>query len=145
MTISVVLIEDNKIFRKGVFDYLRITSDINVVGLAKNAIEGIKLTEARNPDVVVMDWVMPGMTGLEATRLMVENIPGVRVVMLTMHADVVHVQRAIESGVRGYIIKDDTTEHLVPAIKAVAAGKEYYSPRILPVVNAHRNHRDDLR
>ena len=74
------------------------------------------------------------MGGLEATRRLKERLPATRVIVLTMHADEIHVQNAVQSGASGYILKEDTVEHLIRAIRTVAGGKPYYSPRIRSII-----------
>jgi two-component system response regulator DegU len=134
MTITALLIDDNQLFREGVAEFIRIAPDIHIVGQAANGLDGFVLAEETRPDVVIMDWIMPGMGGLDATRLIKQRLPEIQVIVLTMHADEFHVKNALRGGARGYLLKEDTVEHLVQAIRTVAGGDRYFSPRLLPIV-----------
>lgn len=137
MTISIILIDDNLLFRSTVEEYLRTVSDVKIVGQAGDGVEGLSLANAVKPDVVVMDWVMPKMGGLNAARLMIGQLAGVRIVVLSMHDDEIHVRNAVQIGAYGYVLKEDTVEHLVQAIRAAAKGKQYFSPRIRSMLGNH--------
>jgi len=134
MTISVVLVDDNLLFRKTVAEYLRTVPDIQIVGEANNGMDAQVQVLAVNPQVLVMDWMMPRMGGWEALRLLRLEAPWVRVIVLSMHADEVHVQNAVQNGARGYVLKEDTVDHLPRAIRAVARGERYFSPRLEPLI-----------
>ena len=130
MAISILLIDDNIPFRQGVRTFLEMEPKFKVVGEAKDGKEGLSMVKDHNPAVVIMDWVMPGIGGLEATRLMKKNYPLIAVIILSMHADLSYVLGAIQSGAHGYIVKEDTVHHLPKAILAVHAGCSYFSPQL---------------
>ncbi len=134
MSISVLIVDDNRLFRKAVVDYLSTAPDIQIVGQASNGIDAQAQVLATQPQVVVMDLSMPRMGGLEALRLLRLQTPGLPVILFTIHNDPFHVRCAIQNGACGYVLKEDTVDHLVCAIRAAASGEKYFSPRIQPLV-----------
>jgi DNA-binding NarL/FixJ family response regulator len=130
MTIPIMVIDDNLPFRQGVHTYLGMDPEFCVVGQASSGQDGVALVESLRPSVVVMDWVMPGIGGLKAARQLRRLHPEIHVIILSMHADQVYLIEALNAGVSGYILKEDTVAHLGKAIRAVNAGKKYFSPRL---------------
>jgi DNA-binding NarL/FixJ family response regulator len=128
--IRVVLAENHTLVRKGLDALLADEPDIQVVGEAQDGREALRQVEALRPDVVLMDISMPGLNGLEATRQIVRRYAGVRVLMLTMHADEAYILEALKAGASGYLLKEAAPEELVLAIGAVARGESFLSPPI---------------
>lgn len=120
--VSVVIVEDYKLTRVGLRSTLNEYSHINVVGEAEDAVEGIKIIERLNPDVVLMDLGLPGMNGLEATIKLKEICPNTKVVILTSHERNEEVIAALGAGANAYCLKDITPETLSTVIKNVAMG-----------------------
>lgn len=120
--VSVVIVENYKLTRVGLRSTLNEYSHINVVGEAEDAVEGIKIIERLNPDVVLMDLGLPGMNGLEATIKLKEICPNTKVIILTSHERNEEVIAALGAGANAYCLKDITPETLSTVIKNVAMG-----------------------
>jgi len=130
MTISVLIADDHAIFREGLRTLLKVSPEIQVLAEANNGSETLSLSERFKPDVIVLDWVMPGMGGLEVTKYLAVHQPQVRIVVVSMHADDIYVSRALQNGAKGYILKEDVSAHLAKAINAAVLGKRYLSPTL---------------
>ncbi|MFM8320960.1 MAG: response regulator [Chloroflexota bacterium] len=128
--ITIALADDHQIVRKGLVSLLEGESDFRVVAEAGNGLEVIQLVERFRPDVLVMDIVMPGLSGLDAARQVLQRSPQTRIIILSMHADEPYILDALKSGVSGYVLKDSTTDELTLAIRSVAAGRRYLSSDI---------------
>lgn len=120
-----LVVDDHPIFRDGVRCILEDQPDARVVAEAGDAETAIERALEIRPQVVVMDISLPGMNGIEATRLLLEKLPEVHIIMLSMHTSPVIVRRAVEAGAQGYVSKDVPSEELLRAIRAVVAGKRY--------------------
>ncbi len=128
--VKVLLVDDHAILREGVHALLAREPDITVVGEAGDGQEALEKVPRLRPDVVIMDIVMPRMNGLEATRLIREKYPHVRVLILSMYDDHEYVVQIIQAGASGYVLKRVVTEDLVRAIHAVHAGESFLYPPI---------------
>lgn len=128
--ITVLLAEDHQIVREGLKRLLESEKDIAVVGEADTGRKAVELTCALNPSVVVMDIAMPQMNGLEATRQILETLPGTKVLILSAHNDDVYVDRVMEIGAVGYLIKQTSAHILSEAIREVEKGKTFFSPEV---------------
>lgn len=130
----VILADDHAIVRAGLRSLLEQESSIEVVGEASDGRMAISMTCEMRPDIVVMDIGMQQLNGIDATRKITTEIPGVRVIALSMHSDRRFVSGMLGAGASGYLLKDGAFEELVDAIRSVAAGKVYLSPSIASVV-----------
>jgi NarL family two-component system response regulator LiaR len=128
--IRVLIADDHAILRKGIRALLRTEADIEVVGEAGDGAEAVAQAEALHPDVILMDLVMPNMDGIEATRRIASEQPGVRILVLTSFAADDKVFPAIKAGALGYILKDSGPEELVQAIHQVYLGQPSLEPSI---------------
>ena len=128
--IKIVLADDHTIVRQGLRSILEQQAGINVVAEAANGREAVRLTEQLKPDVVVMDFGMPDLNGLEATRQIMQRVPDTRVLILTRHADQEYVKSILKAGASGYLVKKSAVEELVIAIQAVQRGDSYLDPSI---------------
>jgi NarL family two-component system response regulator LiaR len=128
--IRVLIADDHPIVRKGICALLATEPDIEVVGEAQNGREAVAEVQRAQPDVVLMDLVMPGLDGLEATRRITANQPEVRVLVLTSFAEDDKVFPAIRAGALGYLLKDSRPEELVQAIHQVHRGESALHPSI---------------
>jgi DNA-binding NarL/FixJ family response regulator len=129
--ISVLLVDDHALVRRGFRRMLEDEEDIVVRGEASDGEEAVRLAKQLRPQVIVMDCALPGGTnGLAATRKILEHNPGAAVLMLSMHAEDTWVRQALESGARGYMLKNAVDLELVEAIRRVAAGEEVLDPQI---------------
>jgi DNA-binding NarL/FixJ family response regulator len=128
--ITVLLVDDHSLVRRGFRRLLEDESDMDVVGEAGDGEESIRLAKELRPQVVVMDCALPGMNGLQATRQIIENSPSTAVLMLSMHSENTWVRQAIEAGAKGYVLKDAMDLELSAAIRKVAAGETVFDPKV---------------
>jgi NarL family two-component system response regulator LiaR len=128
--IRVLLVDDHAILRKGICALLSTEPDIEVVGEASDGAEALAQAEGLQPDVILMDLVMPNVDGIEATRQVTARQPGVRVLVLTSFVADDKVFPAIKAGALGYILKDTGPDDLVRAIRQVHRGEPTLEPEI---------------
>ena len=128
--ITVLLVDDHSLVRRGFRRMLEDESDMDVVGEAGTGEESIKLAKKLHPQVVVMDCALPGMNGLQATRQIIEDSPDTAVLMLSMHTESTWVRQAIEAGAKGYVLKNAMDLELGAAIRKVAAGETVFDPQV---------------
>ena len=121
--IRVVLVDDHVVVRSGVSALLLAFADLRLVGEASNGEEGARLCRQVQPDVVLMDLVMPGMDGITATKLIKECCPKTQVIALTSFAEDERVQAVLKAGAIGYLLKNVSAQDLVAAIRNAAAGQ----------------------
>jgi DNA-binding NarL/FixJ family response regulator len=121
--ISVLLVDDHTLVRRGFRRILEDEDDIAVAGEASDGAEAIKLADALQPNVIVMDCAMPGVNGLEATRKILEKNPQALVLMLSMHPEETLVRQALDAGARGYVLKNAVDLELGAAIRSVVNGE----------------------
>ncbi len=129
-SIRVLLADDHALVRAGLRELLQKLPGVEVVAEAGDGREALALVKSALPNFVLLDITMKGLTGLEAAERIVKDFPGVKVVMLSMHANEEYVLRALRAGVSGSIIKDAAIVELELALKAVVAGETYLSPTI---------------
>lgn len=134
MKIRVLMIDDHKLFLAGLEDILGREGDIEVVGVAGSCREGVAMALEKRPDVIVLDLAMPETSGVEAARVLSEALPGVRMAALTMHLDRQMVFEALKSGMTGYILKEATPEEFLFALRVVARGETWLSPKVATLV-----------
>jgi DNA-binding NarL/FixJ family response regulator len=130
MTVSVLLVDDHAIFRKSVRTLLQATTNFQIVGEAGDGREAVEMLDKTRPDVVVLDCVMPHMSGLEIALRLKKQKSATRVVMLSMHSEEDYVTASIQNGAYGYILKEDIVTHLAKAIQAARANSYYLSPAL---------------
>lgn len=129
-TITVMLIDDHRVVRQGLRDFLELQADIDVVGEAPSGEEGVQLARELLPDVVLMDLVMPGIDGVETTRRVKAASPSTRVIVLTSFADDDKVFPAIKAGAISYLLKDISPEDLAHAIRAAQRNEAVLHPEV---------------
>ena len=125
--ITVILADDHAILRDGLKFLLEAAGDIQILSTASNGQEAVEQATLYCPDVVVMDISMPIMSGIEATKHICKACEHTKVTILSMHHTTEYVQRAMEAGAVGYLLKDSAGAELVAAIRAVNNGKRYIS------------------
>ncbi|MGZ8228905.1 MAG: response regulator [Burkholderiales bacterium] len=128
--LRILLVDDHTLFRSGVKALLARQADFEVVGEASDGLEGVKRAKQLRPDVVLMDVDMPGITGREALKMMTEELPDVPVLMLTVSEDAEDLLDTLQSGARGYLLKNIDTEYFVDAIRRAARGEAVVSPQM---------------
>ena len=132
--IRVLLADDHTLIRAGLRMVVVSQPDFSVVGEASNGREAVALAEQLKPDVVVMDIGMPSLNGIEACRQIHDSLQRTQVIMLSMHSDEGYVLRALKAGAKGYMLKDSAEADLASAIRAVTAGKSFFSPAVSKIL-----------
>ena len=126
--IRVLIVDDHTLFRSGIKLLLQRQKGFEVVGEAGDGLEGVKRAKSLKPDVVLLDLHMPGISGREAVRLITEDTPETRVVMLTVSEDAEDLLDCLRGGAAGYLLKNIETDYLVNSIMSVARGESIISP-----------------
>jgi DNA-binding NarL/FixJ family response regulator len=125
VTIRVFLVDDHQLVRRGIACVLEQDPELRVVGEARSGLDAVRVVDSVQPDLVLMDVVMPEMNGIEATRQLLARSANLRVVALSSYGDRRYVAGMLASGARGYVLKSSSTDELRDAVHAVMAGKSY--------------------
>ena len=125
---TIVLADDHKVVRQGLRAVLEFEPGFRVIGEAGNGLDATRLVERLRPNVLVLDLMIPGLSGLEVTRQLRKRSPKTRVVILSMHSDKSYVLEALRNGAAGYVLKDSSAEDLIKAVQEAAANRRYLSP-----------------
>lgn len=132
--IKILIADDHKLVREGIESMLSGIEDIEIVGLVSSGEDAINVARAARPDVVLMDIIMPGMNGIEASRWIKEADDRIRVIIVTMEISKDYVSAAIKSGVDGYLPKDVGKEVVLDAIRVVHGGESYFNDAIKKLI-----------
>lgn len=127
--IRLLIVDDHHVVRRGHVFFLQTQDDIEIVGEASNGIEAIELASKLNPDIILMDLVMPQMNGIEATKRIKRLFPEMKILMLTSFSDQDHVIPALEAGATGYQLKDIEPDQLVRSIRNIVKGEHELHPK----------------
>ncbi|MDO8292831.1 MAG: response regulator transcription factor [Gallionella sp.] len=128
--IRILIVDDHTLLRSGIKLALQRHEGFEVVGEAGDGLEGVKRAKQLKPDVVLLDLHMPGTSGLEALRVLVEDVPETQVVMLTVSEDAEDLLETLRAGARGYLLKNIDTEFLLESIRRAAHGESVMSPQM---------------
>lgn len=128
--IKVIIADDHEIVLEGIASLVNPKDGIQVVGEAKNGHEVLQILGEKEADLVVLDIEMPGMDGIETTKIIRKQFPRVKILMLTMYNDINFIRKLIEIGANGYILKNKGKEELVYAVQAIYKGEEYYGDEV---------------
>ena len=126
----ILLADDHGIVRRGMRALLESEPRIEVAGEAADGREALKLCFSLDPDIAIIDIGMPRLNGIDVTAQAVKQSPKLKVIILSMYADESYVVRALSAGARAYLLKEATEEDLLPAVRAVAAGRSFFSPAV---------------
>ena len=134
MAINILIADDQGILRQGINSLMKEHPDIQVVGEANNGLAAVEMARKLRPDVVIMDVTMSGLNGIEATRQIKSELPEIKVLAMSVHAEREFVLDMIRAGASGYILKECAFEDLINAIKTLIAGQSYLSPQVASIV-----------
>jgi two-component system, NarL family, response regulator NreC len=127
---TIILADDHPIVRRGLRSVLEAEKDFKLIGEAGDGLEAVRMVENLQPDILITDMMMPGLTGLEVTRQVKHRVPKTKIIILSMHASESYVLEALRNGANGYVLKDTVSEELVEAIRDVIAGRRYLSSQL---------------
>jgi DNA-binding NarL/FixJ family response regulator len=127
---KVIVVDDHAVIRRGVQQILHAFPEWELCGEAGDGREAIRLAKALRPEIIIMDVSMPGLNGLEATRIIRDILPNTKILLLTLHSSTELVRTAFRAGARGYVLKSDAEHELVRALNVVAGEGTYVSPGI---------------
>ena len=128
--IRLLIVDDHTLFRESLHSHLSNIENIEVVGEAGDGVEAVNKTTQLQPDVVLMDFAMPNLNGLQATRQIKKQNPSVRILILTMYETGQHIHEILHAGASGYILKKAPTKELISAIQAVFQGDAFLCPSV---------------
>ncbi len=128
--IKIILVDDHPVVRRGISSCLTKHENLQIVGEAGDGREALKKIKELLPDIVLMDIDMPQMNGLAATEVLRKEMPQVKVLILSMHSQAEFVLRIIQSGARGYVLKEANPDDLIKAIETVHSGEVFFSPEV---------------
>lgn len=138
--LRVIIADDHPIFRKGLLLAIGSERSIEIVGEAGDGLQALYLAEKLKPHVIVLDIEMPGLTGLQVAREIIQRKLPVQISFLTMYKDEDMFNEAMDLGVKGYVLKESAVSDIVAAIKTVARGKNYLSPSIAEYLDSRSDH-----
>lgn len=125
---TIVLADDHHVVRLGLRALLDAEPDFTIIGEATDGLEASRLVESLKPEVLIIDVMMPGISGLEVTRQISQRVPTTRIIILSMHASEAYVLEALRNGAAAYVLKDSRADELVHAVREVIDGRRYLSP-----------------
>jgi len=128
--LRILLADDHTVVRQGLRKVLEERPDWKVVAEAGDGREAVRQAEQLKPDIAILDVAMPLLNGVEAARQIVKHVPGVRVLVLSMHSDEAYVTQILQAGASGYLLKDSADVDLLQAVTALSEGKSFFSPAI---------------
>jgi DNA-binding NarL/FixJ family response regulator len=130
MAVKILLVDDHQVLREGLRSLLERQADMQVVGEAADGTAALRLVRELNPDLIIMDVNMPGMDGIDVTRLISRDHPGVKVLVLSMYLRKTFVSEMFKSGAAGYLLKESAFAEIAEAIRVVLKGERYVSKRV---------------
>lgn len=143
--IKIMIADDHAIIREGIKNLLEFDGKIKVVEQASNGDECLELLKGKDVDVLLLDVNMPKKNGLEVLEALRNKGSNIKIIILTVHNEIEYLERAMDLGVNGYILKDSSSAELINAIERVNDGEKYIQPDLIPALNAKLIHRDNDR
>jgi len=128
MGMTIILADDHDVVRQGLRLLLEAQDDFHVIAEAADGYGAITLVKAQRPDVLIVDLIMPDLSGLEVTRQVRQQVPDTRIIILSMYSDESYVLEALKNGAVGYVLKGSSADCLLRSVREVAAGRHYLSP-----------------
>jgi len=132
--IKILIVDDHEVVRDGLKNILLSLNNVAIAGEAANGEDAISMYDSLKPDLVIMDISMPGMNGIEATRIIKENDPNAKILILTMHDNQEYLNQIIRSGAKGFVLKNTDKEELLDAVKTVSSGENFFSKDISKLI-----------
>ncbi|QHW01167.1 MULTISPECIES: response regulator transcription factor [Spirosoma] len=129
-----MLVDDHSIVRDGIRLLLEQAEGLEIIDEANDGEEALEKLKTHQPDLVLMDISLPGMSGIQTTQVISRLYKGVRVLMLSMHNNEDYILRSVEAGAYGYILKDSSSDEMIKAIRMIAAGEKYYSSPVASII-----------
>lgn len=133
-TTKILLVEDHQIVRDGIKALLTGATGIEISGEASSASELMEILKVHTPDIVIMDISLPDISGIEATKILSDDYPYIKVLILSMHTGEDFIFNAIKAGARGYLPKNTTRKELIDALTAISNGNEYFSESVSNII-----------
>jgi DNA-binding NarL/FixJ family response regulator len=130
MSVRILLADDHKLLRQTLRRFLESEDEFELVGEAGDGRQALEAVAKLQPDILLLDIMMPGLNGLEVTRRVRQDFPDTRVLVLSMHPEKAYVVKALQNGASGYVVKQADVTDLIDGVRAVARGERYVSPRI---------------
>ena len=140
--ITVLLADDHPLVQDGIRTRFEEVEDIDVIGVASDGRELLEKNESLKPDIIIADISMPYINGLEATRLLSKSHPSVKVLILTMHDNREYMQNAIDSGAKGYILKDQPAEEMIEAVRSIYKGEQHFCSKASAILSNKKSPTD---
>ena len=129
-----LIVDDHSVVRDGIRSVLRSSTEFSIVGEAENGEQAVELAQRLKPDVVIMDISMPKVNGIEATAMMKQHDPDIKIVILTVHEDEEYVYQILRAGANGYVLKSAGKKEIFAAIKSAISGERFFSPGISTMI-----------
>lgn len=128
--IRILLADDHKLLIDGLRPLLERQKDMEVVGVSSDGVEAVEMASKLKPDILLLDISMPGLNGIDAARKIIRDMPDIKIIMLSMHADRRYIQESLRNGARGYILKESAVGEVIKAIMAVQNGEVFFSSSV---------------
>src|ERR1051325_6462884 len=132
--IKIVFADDHSVVRSGLRALFQSSPEFTIAGEASDGEQAIRLVELHTPDVALLDITMPKLNGIDATRIMRQNFPKTKVLILTIHEEGEYIYQIIQAGANGYVLKSAEKREIFTAVKSVAAGESFFSSRISKLI-----------
>ncbi|KIY21742.1 MULTISPECIES: response regulator [Mesobacillus] len=140
MTIRILIADDHHVVRRGLVFFLKTQQDLEIIGEAANGRKAVEMAKELKPDIILMDLAMPDMDGIEATKIIKEEVPSIKIMILTSFSDQDHVIPALEAGASGFQLKDIQPDELVLSIKKMVNGENQLHPKATSHLLANLSH-----